>query len=196
QCQEDLTGVADAQRVRLRFFHGRGGTISRGAGPTHRFLESLPPRSLGGDVRLTEQGETVAQKYANPTTATYNLELLVAGVTNVTLGHRLPSTSPLPKPDLTGVAATLARLSDAAYRTLLDHEHFMAFFSAATPIDVLEQSNIGSRPARRTGQRTLDDLRAIPWVFSWNQSRYYLPGWFGTGTALESLRQDEPALFE
>ena len=197
RCQADLTQVADEAGVRLRFFHGRGGTISRGAGPTHRFLESLPPRSLGGDVRLTEQGETVAQKYANPKTATYNLEMLVAGVTGVTLTNRAAHGESAPTPHaLEPTVAALAAASQAAYDALLTADGFMAFFAAATPIDVLEQSNIGSRPSRRTGSRTLDDLRAIPWVFSWNQSRFYLPGWYGTGTALAALQRDDPAAFD
>ena len=197
RCQADLTQVADEAGVRLRFFHGRGGTISRGAGPTHRFLESLPPRSLGGDVRLTEQGETVAQKYANPKTATYNLEMLVAGVTGVTLTNRAAhGEGPIPPHPLEPAVARLSDLSQKAYDDLLNADGFMTFFGQATPIDVLEQSNIGSRPSRRTGSRTLDDLRAIPWVFSWNQSRYYLPGWYGTGTALAALQRDDPAAFD
>ena len=197
QAQDELTRIGEEVGVRLRFFHGRGGTISRGAGPTHRFLESLPPLSLGGDVRLTEQGETVAQKYANPATATYNLELLVAGVTGVTLTNRATRGSAVHEPH--PLEATVARLSEesqAAYRDLIHANGFMTFFSGATPIDVLEQSNIGSRPARRTGQRTLDDLRAIPWVFSWNQSRFYLPGWYGTGTALAALQADDAGAFD
>ena len=195
QAQDELTRIGEEVGVRLRFFHGRGGTISRGAGPTHRFLESLPPLSLGGDVRLTEQGETVAQKYANPATATYNLELLVAGVTGVTLTNRAARDAAAPHP-LEKTVARLSEESQRAYRDLIHAADFMTFFSGATPIDVLEQSNIGSRPARRTGQRTLDDLRAIPWVFSWNQSRYYLPGWFGTGTALAALHRDDAAAFD
>ncbi len=194
-CQEELTRVADEHGVRLRFFHGRGGTISRGAGPTHRFLQSLPPRSLGGDVRLTEQGETVAQKFANPSTASYNLELLVAGVAGVTLEHRTQAKGPTTPDGLLPIAETLARYSREAYQQLVQDEHFIAFFREATPIDVLEQANIGSRPAKRTGQNTLDDLRAIPWVFSWNQARFYLPGWFGVGAALERLKAEEPDQF-
>ena len=197
RCQTDLTRLAEEAGVRLRYFHGRGGTISRGAGPTHRFLESLPAGSLGGDVRLTEQGETVAQKYANPKTATYNLELLVAGVTGVTLTNRVANGGAAPTPHpLEPVVARLSEDSQQAYADLLGADGFMIFFAGATPIDVLEQSNIGSRPARRTGQRTLDDLRAIPWVFSWNQSRFYVPGWFGTGTALAKLQREDAAAFE
>jgi phosphoenolpyruvate carboxylase len=196
RCQERLAAVADEQGVRLRFFHGRGGTISRGAGPTHRFLESLPQRSLGGDVRLTEQGETVAQKFANADTATHNLELLVAGVTGTTLINRAQygTNEPGPHP-LEPAAELLADFSRQAYDQLTATEGFIDFFRAATPIDALEQANIGSRPTRRTGQTTLDDLRAIPWVFSWNQARFYLPGWYGVGTALERLHAQKPDWF-
>jgi phosphoenolpyruvate carboxylase len=193
RCQQELTAVADDVGVRLRFFHGRGGTISRGAGPTHRFLEALPQRSLGGDVRLTEQGETVAQKFGNAETATYNLELLVAGVAGVTLHHRTHHGSAAPAPHaLADVAETLSEFSREAYQELVAADGFIDFFRVATPIDALEQSNIGSRPSRRTGRRTLDDLRAIPWVFGWNQARFYLPGWFGVGSALQRLQNERP----
>ena len=193
RAQQQMVDVARAANIRLRFFHGRGGTISRGAGPTHRFLESLPPRSLDGDVRLTEQGETVAQKYANPVTAVYNLELLLAGVTGVTLTNRAAPTAPHP---LDALADRMADDSQRAYKALLESDGFITFFGQATPIDAVEQSRIGSRPARRTGRRTLDDLRAIPWVFSWHQSRFYLPGWYGIGTALQNLADRDPALFD
>ncbi len=197
QCQEALVDVADDQGVRLRFFHGRGGTISRGAGPTHRFLESLPQRSLGGDVRLTEQGETVAQKFATNESAEYHLELLVAGVTGVTLHNRASHGQSRPAPHaLRPAAEMLAATSARAYRDLVDSDGFIEFFRQATPIDALEHSNIGSRPSRRTGRQTLDDLRAIPWVFGWNQARFYLPGWFGVGSALARLADEEPAWFE
>ena len=197
QCQDELTRVAEEKGVRLRFFHGRGGTISRGAGPTHRFLESLPQRSLGGDVRLTEQGETVAQKFANSATAVHNFELLVAGVAGVTLHNRAAFGHDRPPPhELQPAAQLLATYSRDAYKQLIAHEGFMAFFREATPIDAVEQANIGSRPSRRTGQRTLDDLRAIPWVFSWNQARFYLPGCFGVGTALERLADEQGDWFD
>jgi phosphoenolpyruvate carboxylase len=176
--------------VEIRFFHGRGGTVSRGAGPTHRFLEALPAGSLSGHLRLTEQGETIAQKYANPVTATYNLELLVAGVTATTALHARvePAVS-----QLSGAMERLARGSQAAYRALLEAPGFLQFYRQATPIDALEHSRIGSRPSRRTGQPSLDDLRAIPWVFSWNQSRFYVPGWYGAGSGLAALPPEDLA---
>jgi phosphoenolpyruvate carboxylase len=190
--QEAITSVGDEAGVQVRYFHGRGGTISRGAGPTHRFLESLPPGTIGGDVRLTEQGETVAQKYANQNTATFNLEILAAGVTGITIRQKNLRE---PVDDAASVMGKLSDFSCENYRALLKMEGFIAFFRSATPIDALELSSIGSRPSRRTGQRTLADLRAIPWVFSWTQSRYYLPGWYGIGSALKKLQEDDPAGF-
>jgi phosphoenolpyruvate carboxylase len=191
--QESITSVADSLGVQVRYFHGRGGTISRGAGPTHRFLEALPHQTIRGDVRLTEQGETIAQKYGNRSMATYNLELLLAGVTGITLRQRNIRE---PVDDAGSLMGALSDSSREAYRGLLKMEGFVDFYRSATPIDALELSSIGSRPSRRTGQRSLADLRAIPWVFSWTQSRYYLPGWYGIGTALERLRSMNAAGFQ
>jgi phosphoenolpyruvate carboxylase len=192
RAQTGISNVAARRGTRVRFFHGRGGTISRGAGPTHRFLEALPPGTLYGDLRITEQGEAVSQKYSNLITATYNLELLLAGTCRFSFDAVGPDT-----PD--GIAPLMERLvrdSRQAYRALLEEDGFMDFYREATPIDVLEASSIGSRPSRRTGARTLADLRAIPWVFSWSQSRFFLPGWFGVGTALETLRREQPDHFQ
>ena len=192
RAQEALTEVGTQRGVRVRFFHGRGGTISRGAGPTHRFLAALPDGTLQGDLRMTEQGETIAQNYANRLHALYNLELLVAGTMGETLRDRHgPSADAVSH----AVMDRLAETSRDAYQALLDTEGLMTFFSQATPIDAVESSRHGSRPARRTGQRTLGDLRAIPWVFSWSQSRFYLSGWYGAGTALETLREDDSDAF-
>jgi phosphoenolpyruvate carboxylase len=191
--QSAMAEVGKATGVKIRFFHGRGGTISRGAGPTHRFLEALPHGSLSGDIRLTEQGETIAQKFGNRATATYNLELLLAGVTANTLRHQEWPKAPQA---LEALADRLAQTSGDAYQGLLETEGFIPFFREATPIDALENSRIGSRPSRRTGQASLADLRAIPWVFSWNQCRFYLPGWFGIGSALCQLKTQFPADFE
>ncbi len=190
KAQSNLAKLGRETGVRIRFFHGRGGTVSRGAGPTHRFLEALPAGSLCGDIRLTEQGETIAQKFGNLPTATFNLELLVAGVTATTLRHE--RTEPAP-PALAPVMEKLLRASQQGYRKLLDTEDFLAFYRQATPIDALEHSRIGSRPSRRTGKPSLADLRAIPWVFSWSQSRFYVPGWFGAGSGLAALDDAEIA---
>ena len=192
RAQDLLTRTAAEAGVDVRFFHGRGGTVSRGAGPTHRFLEALPHGSLTGDLRVTEQGETIAQKYANIITATYNLELLLAGTTATTLKHRQAKTG---HEDVHPLVDQLSKRSQEVYEELLHDQQFIIYFSEATPIDALENATIGSRPSRRTGMRTLADLRAIPWVFSWNQSRHYLPGWFGLGTALEELHEKNPKGF-
>jgi len=191
--QARIAAVGEQAGVRMQFFHGRGGTISRGAGPTHRFLEALPPGSLDGSIRLTEQGETIAQKYGNPGTARYNLELLLAGVTATTWRHR--HSAPFPA-DLPPLLDRLAENSRNEYRSLLETDGFMAFHRQATPLDALENTRIGSRPSRRTGQSSLADLRAIPWVFSWTQARYYLTGWYGAGTALAALSDADVACLQ
>jgi phosphoenolpyruvate carboxylase len=192
QAQAELAQIGQGNGVRIRFFHGRGGTISRGAGPTHRFIKALPHSALQGDLRMTEQGETIAQKYANRITAAHNLELLLAGVTRASLLERF---HPEPAHALVPLMDRLADRSRQTYTALLNTEGFLTFFRQATPIDVIEESRIGSRPARRTGQRTLADLRAIPWVFSWGQARFYLSGWYGVGSALEELHMESPAGF-
>jgi phosphoenolpyruvate carboxylase len=190
--QKKLTQIGKKEGVRFRFFHGRGGTISRGAGPTGRFLAALPQGSIESGLRMTEQGETISQKYANLLTASYNLELLHAG----TIIHAIlpENINPVSK-ELEKANALLSDYSQKAYQTLLAHPDFVRFFRQATPIDVIEHSRFGSRPSKRTGAETLDDLRAIPWVFSWNQSRFFLSSWFGVGTALLTLKEKEPALW-
>jgi phosphoenolpyruvate carboxylase len=189
QGQLTMTNVARERGVRIRFFHGRGGSISRGAGPTHRFIRALPPVSVCGDLRVTEQGETIAQKYANIITATYNLELLTAG----SLPSALPNARTHSADErLERVMADMSHASFATYRELLQTEGFVPFYREATPIDVIEQSRIGSRPSRRTGGQSLADLRAIPWVFSWSQSRFMLSSWYGVGTALGQLKRERP----
>jgi phosphoenolpyruvate carboxylase len=193
RAQDALAAVGRGHGVRIRFFHGRGGTISRGAGPTHRFINALPHSSLNGDLRMTEQGETIAQKYANRLNAAYNVELLIAGVTGATLRHMHSEKQSNP---LEPVMDTLAENSRRVYETLLKTEGFVTFFRQATPIDAIEASRIGSRPARRTGKQTIADLRAIPWVFSWGQARFYLSGWYGVGTALQWLLSEDPSTFE
>jgi phosphoenolpyruvate carboxylase len=193
RAQEEMAETGSALGVRIRFFHGRGGTISRGAGPTHRFLAALPHGALDGDLRMTEQGETIAQKYANRITAAHNLELLLAGVALQTLEENEGKRISHP---LEPVMDRLACDSKRAYAALIQADGFVEFFRQATPIDVIEASRIGSRPSRRTGQKSLADLRAIPWVFSWSQSRFYLSGWYGVGTALEALLSEDPAAFE
>jgi phosphoenolpyruvate carboxylase len=194
KAQIRLAGVAREAGVELRFFHGRGGTIGRGAGPTHVCLESLAPGTLRGEIRVTEQGEVIAQKYANRLTAATHLERLLAGVTRWTLEQeREPAPVPAAMEDLFEAAALTSR---RVYRELIDSDGFGEFFSQATPIDAIECSHIGSRPARRTGRRTIDDLRSIPWVFSWSQARFNVPGWYGIGSAFGRLRDGEPRAWD
>lgn len=191
RAQRSMGELSQKTDIDLRYFHGRGGTISRGAGPTHWFMRALPHGSLTGQFRMTEQGETVAQKYANLANATYNLELLVAGAASATALHQQESHEPDPALEMMDF---LSAESQKAYQKLLNAEGFIPFYRQATPIDVLENARIGSRPSRRTGAKgfSIDDLRAIPWVFSWTQARFYLPGWFGVGSALETLEKKNP----
>ncbi len=191
--QKSISDVGRKHGVELRFFHGRGGTISRGAGPTNWFMRALPHGSLTGDFRMTEQGETIARKYAYPESSVYHLESLQACVTNATVRHRLGEPGEDPGIDL---IPQLAKWSTTAYRDLLETDGFISFYRQATPIDALEQTQMGSRPSRRTGTASLDDLRAIPWVFSWTQSRFYLPGWYGVGSALDQLYKEQPEDFQ
>ncbi|MEM8509275.1 MAG: phosphoenolpyruvate carboxylase [Bacteroidota bacterium] len=190
--EENLTAVSDKLGVPLQFFHGRGGTISRGGGKIHRFLESMPPGAMSGHIKITVQGETIANQFANRLNAAYNLEMLLSGTARQAM---LPRETEKNQKRY-AIMDRLVAMARSKYRQLLDHPNFIAFYGQATPIDVLEQSKIGSRPARRTGQRSLSDLRSIPWVFSWNQSRFNLTGWFGTGTALDEFRKEFPKDFE
>ncbi|MEK0438490.1 MAG: hypothetical protein RL444_1709 [Verrucomicrobiota bacterium] len=193
RAQQNLAAVGEKHGVRIVFFHGRGGTISRGAGPTHRFIDALPQGSIQGEMRVTEQGESITQKYANHITAVNNLELLTAGVTQNTLLHDVAVRSEAAQAK---VMDRLAEFSREAYQDLIRTPRFIEFFRQATPIDVIEASRIGSRPSRRTGAASLEDLRAIPWVFAWSQARFYLSGWYGVGSALARLKEEDPKGFE
>jgi phosphoenolpyruvate carboxylase len=189
QAQTQLAEVARGAGVELRFFHGRGGTIGRGAGPTEVFLQAQATGTLMGSLRVTEQGEVISQKYANRVTAAGHLERMIAGVTRWTLAHE-QARAPAPE-DAEAVFSGVAEASRQRYRALVEMENFVSFYEQATPIDAIECSRIGSRPARRSGQRTLADLRAIPWVFSWSQARFNIPGWYGVGSAFEELRESD-----
>ena len=193
KAQFQLMELGDRYGIDIRFFHGKGGSISRGAGPTHYFIKALPDGSPNGNFRLTEQGETIAQKYANKVNAAYNLELLAANALSKTLLDRKSQRKFHPLAD---VIEWLARESKASYESLIKSEGFVPFFRMATPIDAIELSKIGSRPAKRTGASTLEDLRAIPWVFSWSQSRYHMTSWFGLGSALKKMEHEQPAYFQ
>ncbi len=194
KAQIRIAAVAAEAGVEIRFFHGRGGTIGRGAGPTHIFIESLGRGAMQGEMRVTEQGEVIAQKYANRLTAATQLERLLAGATRWTLlQRREPECSHHPAEEMFEAVAISSR---EVYRKLIDIDGFVEFFSQATPLDAIEASHIGSRPSRRTGKRTIHDLRAIPWVFSWSQARFNLPGWFGVGSAFRNVRESNPTAWK
>jgi len=189
EAQVKLSEVGKKHGVNIRFFHGKGGTISRGAGPTHWFLKSLPDSTLHGLLRVTEQGETIERKYANKGNAAYNLELLLAGTAHRTILNTLE----MPGSDQARheIFSYMAEESYRAFKKLTTHSSFIRFYEQATPIDVIESSKIGSRPSRRRGKRTLEDLRAIPWVFSWTQSRMHISSWYGVGSTLSKMKQEE-----
>lgn len=190
--QSALTDTGKQHDVNIRFFHGKGGSISRGAGPTHYFIQALPHSSVNGNIRLTEQGETIEQKYANKVNAAYNLELLLASATAKTVNSKSTPKEPHPLADTMDF---LAAESKKVYSALLREEGFIPFFRQATPIDAIEMSKIGSRPSRRKGMNSLDDLRAIPWVFSWSQSRFNMTSWYGLGTTLKNFETHNPEGF-
>ncbi len=177
-----LHRVADECGVKLQLFHGRGGTVGRGGGPTHRAILAQPPGAFSGRLKLTEQGEVINFKYASADLALRNLELMVSAA----LESLATGASGAPRPAWT---AAMERLSAAAFdcyrRQIADNPDILPYFEQATPVQEFELAKIGSRPARRSQSRSLDDLRAIPWGFGWMQSRHVLPGWFGVGHALE-----------
>ena len=182
--------LANSHDIQLRMFHGRGGTVGRGGGPSYQAILAQPPGTVRGQIRLTEQGEVIGSKYANPEIGRRNLETLVAATLEATL---LQPTKPASKVFL----ETAARLSDAsmaAYRALVyETPGFTNYFFAATPIREIAELNIGSRPASRKASQKIEDLRAIPWGFSWGQCRLTLPGWYGFGSAVEQLLGSNPA---
>jgi phosphoenolpyruvate carboxylase len=176
--------------ITLRLFHGRGGTVGRGGGPSYQAILAQPPGTVNGQIRLTEQGEVIASKYAHPEIGLRNLETLVAATLEATLLH---PTGSAPKAFLEA-AAEISAASMAAYRALVyETPGFTDFFFSATPIREIAELNIGSRPASRKATRAIEDLRAIPWGFSWGQCRVALPGWCGFGSAIEAYLAGDAA---
>ena len=177
-------GAEATTRIKLRMFHGRGGTVGRGGGPSYQAILAQPPGTVRGQIRLTEQGEVIGSKYANPEIGRRNLETLVAATLEATM---LQTTKPA-SADFLRAAASLSRLSMAAYRALVyDTPGFTEYFFDSTPIREIAELNIGSRPASRKASQRIEDLRAIPWGFSWGQCRLTLPGWYGFGSAVNSF---------
>ena len=188
KAQSQLTKVGADAGIPIAFFHGRGGSVSRGGAPTGRAIAAQPAGSIRGRFRVTEQGEVVSYKYANKGTGLYQMELLAASV----FEHALKSEREealKPKREFDDILEALSGASRAAYTGLVSHAGLVQYFQAASPIEEISLLNIGSRPTRRFGAKTLADLRAIPWVFAWAQNRHIITGWYGVGSGLNSLLQ-------
>ncbi|MBA8907965.1 phosphoenolpyruvate carboxylase [Aminobacter ciceronei] len=186
KAQKQITKIGSKHRIRITFFHGRGGSVSRGGAPTGRAIAAQPPGTIAGSMRVTEQGEVVSAKFANRGTALHNLEILSAAV----LAHTMKSDSEgalKDVPEFEEALGALTGMSQAAYAGLLAEPGFIDYFNQASPVEELSLLKIGSRPARRFGARDIADLRAIPWVFAWSQNRHLITGWYGMGTAFKSF---------
>jgi phosphoenolpyruvate carboxylase len=188
KAQTKLTRLGKEAGIPIAFFHGRGGSVSRGGAPTGRAIAAQPAGSIQGRMRITEQGEVVSFKYANRGTAQYQIELLSASV----MEHSLKSEREkalAPAAEFDEVMEALSGAAQASYRQLVDHPDLLAYYQAASPLEEISLLNLGSRPARRFGARSLSDLRAIPWVFAWSQNRHFVPGWFGVGSGILTFLQ-------
>ena len=187
--QKRLADITNDHGIELRLFHGRGGSISRGGGSMNEALLALPTETVTGQVKFTEQGEAISEKYANPRIAERNLEQMLNA--QLRARYRALTNGDGGSPD--GAHDAMSAAADAAreeYRDLLETDGFVSYFEEATPIRVIEELNLGSRPASRSGERKVEDLRAIPWVFSWTQARCILPGWYGLGSGLQAFLDD------
>ena len=188
KAQIKLTRVGKESGVPIAFFHGRGGSVSRGGAPTGRAIAAQPAGSINGRMRITEQGEVVSFKYANRGTAQYQIELLAASVVEHSLKSEREKAL-LPTAEFDEAMEALSGAAQAAYRQLVDHPDLLAYYQSASPLEEISLLNMGSRPARRFGARSLSDLRAIPWVFAWSQNRHFIPGWYGVGSGILTFLQ-------
>ncbi|SIR60193.1 phosphoenolpyruvate carboxylase [Natronorubrum thiooxidans] len=190
--QRRLGEICSDYDVTMRLFHGRGGSISRGGGPMNEALLALPNSTVTGQVKFTEQGEAIAEKYANPRIAERNIEQMLNAQLRARL-HAKDQPEEEIREEWIDAMETMADAARQEYRDLLESDGFVQYFEQATPITVIEDLDLGSRPASRSGERTVEDLRAIPWVFSWTQSRCILPGWYALATGINAyLEGDEP----
>ncbi len=184
KAQRDLHRAARESRVNLHLFHGRGGTVGRGGGPTHAAILAQPPGDFSGEIRVTEQGEVLTWKYSDAVLAEWNLEIMIAACLEALVSPN--RTAPEQSGRWDEAMEVISREAFAFYRErIAEDSEVLEYFEQATPVNELEHARIGSRPARRSASRRLEDLRAIPWVFGWMQSRHAVPAWFGVGYALE-----------
>ena len=191
--QRELASQAEEEGVRLEFFHGRGGTIARGGGPAHRAILAQPIGTVKGRLKLTEQGEVIASKYGTQSSAAYHLELLLAATLEASCSNEVDGMAKEPPAVWRETLAVLAEASRNAYRELVyETDGFVDTFYAMTPIEEISALNLGSRPAKRADTRAIKNLRAIPWTFSWNQTRILLPSWFGAGSGFASFCDNHP----
>ncbi len=190
KAEVELVKVFEKHGIELRLFHGRGGTVGRGGGPSYDAILAQPPGSVNGQIRITEQGEVIASKYSNPEIGRRNLETLIAATMEATLLHHHGADSTMP--EYHRIMEALSRDAFAAYRKLVyETPGFTDYFFTATPIREIAELNIGSRPSSRKASDSIEDLRAIPWVFSWGLNRVMLPGWFGYGSAVKQFVERE-----
>ena len=193
EAQKKIIAITDRHDIQIRLFHGRGGTIGRGGGPTHESILAQPPGTVHGQIKFTEQGEVLRYKYSNLETAVYELSMGMTGLLKASRSLIRPAARD--RRDYMGIMDELTRIGEATYRDLIDHtEGLFDYFYEVTPVTEIGLMNIGSRPSHRRQQdRSKTSIRAIPWVFGWAQSRHTLPAWYGLGTALESWRDGDPS---